>query len=173
MNNQAKIITLSKACTKCKAIKPLSEFYDDKRVKRDGKISRCKSCYVEHSSNYQKNLPEHRKQARREKYSTGDYAKSANYKKLYGITLDDVKRMHQSQMGLCDNRGCGKRIDIDNLKPHANKAVVDHCHTTGRVRGLLCFKCNTTLGLMEDKNVVLGLAEYLHKYGQTFAFRGN
>ncbi len=161
------VTPIGKECTKCKLVKPLSEYYDDKRVKSDGKFAQCKACKIKRDGAYQKNLPESKKQERRLKYSTGDYAKSANYKKLYGITLEDVKRMHQEQMGLCANRGCGTNIEIDRLPAHKNKAVVDHCHDTGKVRGLLCFKCNTSLGLLEDKNVVLGLTEYLHKHGKS------
>lgn len=164
MNDISLVIPIEKKCTKCHLVKPLSEYYDDKRVKRDGKFSQCKKCKVERDGVYQKNLSPERKRERTLKYATGDYAKSANYKKLYGITLEDVVKMHQEQMGLCANRGCGRSITIDRLPAHANKAVVDHNHTTGKVRGLLCYKCNTTLGLMEDKNVILGLTEYLHKY---------
>ncbi|MFE5535310.1 endonuclease VII domain-containing protein [Streptomyces sp. NPDC056492] len=39
---------------------------------------------------------------------------------------------------------------------------VDHCHKTGRVRGVLCFNCNTGLGLLKDSpDRILRAAEYL------------
>ncbi len=41
---------------------------------------------------------------------------------------------------------------------------MDHCHTTGRVRGLLCKRCNVALGLVDDKvNKLRGLISYLEK----------
>lgn len=45
------------------------------------------------------------------------------------------------------------------------KFAVDHCHTTGKVRGLLCSQCNTALGLMKDSPHRLKSAiRYLHKH---------
>lgn len=45
-------------------------------------------------------------------------------------------------------------------KPENGKALaVDHCHETGRVRGLLCSKCNTAIGLLKDSRELLQRAE--------------
>lgn len=163
------IVPFEKECTACGIKKPLTDFYKEKRIK-SGVGSQCKPCIVDKNRRYFSSLPKEAKEKQRARFKRGEYNRSAMYKKTYGITLDDVRKMHQDQMGLCANRGCGKEIDVDVPKAAKNKAVVDHCHTTGKVRGLLCFKCNTTLGLLEDKNVVLGLAEYLQKYDQKFAF---
>lgn len=55
----------------------------------------------------------------------------------YGLTEADVSRMHKSQGGRCA------------LCASAGPLVVDHCHDTGRIRGLLCVPCNTFLGRVE------------------------
>ncbi len=158
------VVPIEKACTKCGVVKLLSEFGREKRSKI-GKSSHCKVCRRSAVDSHYSGLSDEEKKRRRAPYVNGAYCRSANYKKLYGITLEDVRKMHQDQMGLCANRGCGQAIEVDKIiGPHKHKAVVDHNHETGKVRGLLCYKCNTSLGLLEDKNVVLGLTEYLHKY---------
>lgn len=59
-------------------------------------------------------------------------------KKRYGITPEERGTMEASQSGLCGI--CKKQARL----------VVDHDHVTGKVRGLLCFSCNTAIGLLGD-----------------------
>lgn len=74
-------------------------------------------------------------------------ANTAYLKREYGITMDDYDRMHASQNGLCAIcNGPGFTMG----KRHKMLLVVDHCHATGHVRGLLCHNCNRALGLMHD-----------------------
>lgn len=62
-------------------------------------------------------------------------------KKKYGVSLEDYELMLASQGGVCA---------ICAEAPGKGVLHVDHCHTTGRVRGLLCHKCNKALGLFAD-----------------------
>lgn len=49
-------------------------------------------------------------------------------------------------------------------RPPVKTLVVDHCHTTNKVRGILCEKCNQTLGLMDDKiEYLLNAVKYLEE----------
>jgi Autographiviridae endonuclease VII len=76
----------------------------------------------------------------------------------YGISLDDYNAMLAQQNGVCAI--CMKISD--------RTLSVDHCHTTGVVRGLLCRRCNTGLGCFEDQpSLVLRAFDYLG------AFRGD
>ncbi len=61
-----------------------------------------------------------------------------------GVTQDDYLRMHKEQSGRCGI--CHSRLRSRRYKAFA----VDHDHKTGRIRGLLCTKCNTGLGLFKD-----------------------
>lgn len=66
--------------------------------------------------------------------------------KSYGITYNDYKDMYAEQNGECAI--CKSHYTLEGYK--SEKLHVDHCHSTGKVRGLLCHKCNTALGLLKD-----------------------
>ncbi len=70
------------------------------------------------------------------------YTFSYRLKKNYNLDYNDYEKMVNSQKGLCAL--CGKENNV------GKKLFVDHCHKTKRVRGLLCFNCNTTLGKVND-----------------------
>ena len=75
-----------------------------------------------------------------------------NLKYRYGITEEQYDQMLEKQ-----NHTCA----ICNEKPKGNLAV-DHCHTTGKVRGLLCANCNKGLGMFkEDENRMKKAMQYL------------
>ena len=60
----------------------------------------------------------------------------------YGLTVAQYEAMHRRQGGKC-------KVCREPEKTNARLAV-DHCHTTGRVRGLLCKSCNWGIGLLKD-----------------------
>ena len=65
----------------------------------------------------------------------------------YGLTLEDYEEILAAQGGACAACG-GDEGDVQT----ANSAFlyVDHCHTTGKVRGLLCDGCNRAIGFLRD-----------------------
>ena len=74
----------------------------------------------------------------------------------YGITYRAYRLMYEEQNGLC--KICGGEGFIMNSDRHKMKLVIDHCHTTGKVRGLLCHNCNRALGLLQDSTANLQAA---------------
>lgn len=68
----------------------------------------------------------------------------------YGINEDDYNKLYDSQKGKCAI--CGKERKKYRLK---DGLVVDHCHNSGKVRGLLCSKCNLGIGNLEDSVLLL------------------
>ena len=69
--------------------------------------------------------------------------KGYELKKAYGITIEDFESMLEKQRGrcaICERPKPGGKGDWH----------VDHCHDTGRVRGLLCHFCNTAIGSLND-----------------------
>jgi hypothetical protein len=69
-----------------------------------------------------------------------EWRRKKDFREIYGMTLEDYDVMLAQQDGACA---------ICRRKPK-ERLVVDHCHATGQVRGLLCAKCNTGLGLYQD-----------------------
>lgn len=137
-----------KICSKCKAEKPLSEFH--KRANRPcGVRSMCKDCY--------KNYPTIKK--RRD-----NYMRNYDLNKSYGISIAEYDELFKKQNGkcaICNKTSSEKGM---NRKKHL---CVDHCHTTGKVRGLLCDQCNRAIGLLnEDLNVLNKAINYLKEHGQ-------
>lgn len=64
----------------------------------------------------------------------------------YGITPEQFAEMRDLQEGRCK---------ICNDTPTTRALSVDHCHTTKKVRGLLCHKCNAAIGLLKHEVSVL------------------
>ena len=132
-----------KKCSKCKETKDVSQF--NKRVNRaTGIQSQCKAC-ISASKVY-------------------DPEKSRQWLlKKYGINQEIFDELLNSQNNSCAI--CKVHIN-DAYKDASRKAqlCVDHCHTTGKVRGLLCDKCNRGIGLLQDNLSILKNAViYLEK----------
>ena len=71
--------------------------------------------------------------------------------KVYKITLEQYGQMEKEQGNSCAI--CQRKVD---------KLYVDHCHTSGQIRGLLCMNCNTALGHFQDNKETLNKAiQYL------------
>jgi len=139
-------------CGKCETKQDVSNFHKSSRNKT-GYQAWCKTCSKEWS-----NTPK-RKQQHRERYHANkdkhyyDYF----YKRTYGITSDQYNKMLEDQNGVCKIcfTGCLTK----------RRLAVDHCHVTGKVRGLLCVKCNSVLGQVGDNIKILEEAiKYLKEH---------
>lgn len=73
----------------------------------------------------------------------------SDLKQHYGITSECYQAMFIAQKGVCAT--CGQpETTIDYRTKQLKNLQVDHCHTTGKVRALLCKECNNALGLLHD-----------------------
>lgn len=77
-----------------------------------------------------------------------DKAKNSDLKRRFGIDLEEYKMLLEKQNYSC--KICGKHEDSSDYR-----LAVDHCHTTGKIRGLLCSPCNTALGSFKDDTDIL------------------
>lgn len=83
--------------------------------------------------------------------------RKVNLKRSYGISLEQYEEMLERQNGVC--AVCERKCSV-----HPNLSV-DHDHVTGKVRGLLCNKCNTALGkLRHDPKILRRAIAYLGLY---------
>lgn len=90
-------------------------------------------------------------------------AKNADLKKHYGITIDDYERMFDEQHGVCAI--CKKPERGYQRDSSPSSLVVDHCHATKNVRGLLCHHCNRGLGFFDhDPETLQAAIDYLLNY---------
>lgn len=89
----------------------------------------------------------------------------SHIKQTYGLTWEDYVSLYERCNGKCTI--CKTPVELmGRTKKHANVARIDHCHATGKVRGLLCNECNKGLGCFKDnieslKNAINYLEESL------------
>lgn len=143
---------MHKTCVRCGENKLHSEFYKEKRV-ADGLTARCKSCTKDCAQNSYENNKEVVKSRQKKKYCSVK-RRERTLMENYGMTPSDYDEMYQQQQGAC--KICEKNFD---------QLCVDHCHNTGKVRGLLCQKCNKAIGLLGDNlnylsNAITYIAEH-------------
>lgn len=157
-----------KVCSKCRIELPIANFYSEKR-RADKLCPHCKRCWGVYQSKYILDNPDKiratkRGYNQRNKSWLSEYiaewqrrnpskVQARNRRFRHGLSPEDVLALKELQQGKC--AGCLKEFS-------AIRECIDHCHSTGRIRGLLCQKCNTSLGMVDDKPETLRrLADYL------------
>ena len=116
-----------KVCSSCETVKSKCEFSKDKSSK-DGLSAYCNVCNRARSSAHGKSLA----------------GRNCRLKRSYGIDLEEYQKMLDSQGGVC------KICKSPEAKGRWRQFHVDHCHKNGHVRGILCNRCNTMLGMIDD-----------------------
>jgi hypothetical protein len=82
-----------------------------------------------------------------------EYNRTKDLKKRVGITLQEYDKLLKQQEMVC---AICKRVETrKNANGSTWSLSVDHCHTTGVIRGLLCGRCNTGLGMFLDDPTLL------------------
>jgi len=145
-----------KKCGKCKENQELGDFHKHKN-KKDGVSNTCKTCTKSYRKEYYKleDKDEKWRKQREDRRSNKDRERNRKYIHKYGITLTEYDTMVELQQNCCA---------ICGIPPVNERLVVDHCHTSGAIRGLLCGSCNRALGLFKDNISYLDNAKtYLNK----------
>jgi hypothetical protein len=136
----------TKICTNCGVEKDIIDFYlRGGSHSPNSRKSKCKTCDIARVRKRHQDNPER--------------TKNNDLKRLYGITLNEYNQMLADQNYKC--------ITCGTTEPGGKhgKFMVDHSHITGKVRGLLCKRCNIALGEVGDNIQTLQkMIEYLNAY---------
>jgi len=133
------MLAVEKVCSGCGESKSLDEFHKNSKS-LDERQSACKSCQIERNQKWSAANKDYKKQRDRQWYTTNkDQINSRRRTLRYGLTEDQYQSMIRDQAGCCGI--CNQLTET---------LVVDHCHNTGDVRGLLCNRCNINLGGLGD-----------------------
>lgn len=134
-----------RVCIKCKQKKPLDEFSVDNtrrgKIKRQSTCKLCKNAYGRH------------------RYKTVPEYKERTWKRQnINITFEEYTKLLKEANNSCQI--C--KVHEDQLEI---KLSVDHDHTTGAIRGLLCSKCNSAISFLQDDPVIIEAAlAYITKH---------
>lgn len=144
-----------KWCPRCEACKPLETFGANKRT-HDGKQNLCKLCAVAAvTASRTKDPTSHRRSSKAWKENNPERAADARVKRTYGLEHGSYAAMFAAQGGACAI--CGTTDRGPRSRFH-----IDHCHDTGKVRGLLCSRCNTGIGQFKhDPERIRSAVEYV------------
>lgn len=157
-----------KTCTTCSLEQSINHFYKDNKSP-DGKRAQCKSCVkIVKQKYFHANRERELKKLKDWKVNNPDKVKAANIRNLYGIDSAQYKSLIDSQSNCCAI--CNKH-QSENITDKRNNKIrdlsVDHDHSTGAVRGLLCYHCNLAVGMLKDSIVIAqSLVEYLRAHGK-------
>lgn len=129
----------AKVCRRCGATKPVEEFSRSRMGVR-GPVyrSECKPCNTALVRQWQRENVE----------KTERNSRSQNLKP-YGLTLEEYNERLAEQGGVCAICLAPER-DSHGRTGRVFSLAVDHDHSTGRIRGLLCQRCNRAIGLLND-----------------------
>lgn len=140
----------TKICKKCKKEKSLSDFYKDSS-KKDGLQNKCKECckkyYQSHKKQHKKTMANWRKM---NPVAIKKHQLTTRYKIPKNKIEDVYKKVVNGQCMIC------------GAKARERSLHVDHDHSTGKIRGVLCVLCNSGIGkLKESKEILLKAITYL------------
>lgn len=138
---------ISRQCPDCGVRKALTEFHKD-ATRKNGRKVYCKACNAAQVSSWSKADPERRARVQRQ----------TRLNTLYGVTPKEFDAMLDAQ-----GNGCEVCYGVN---ADGRSLAVDHDHKTGKVRALLCSRCNIALGLVEEDPCRLrALADYVERFG--------
>lgn len=140
-----------KTCSRCHVAQPRANFFSDKS-RKDGLSYQCKTCKTETNLATRKRYRDQYREKYEKPASKRYYEKNRKVvldrrrehmlKTLYGMSSADYDALLDKQEGRCaicrEECATGKML------------AVDHCHSTGKVRGLLCARCNRGIGNFDD-----------------------
>ena len=170
----------TKRCSRCGEVKPTTDYYRD-RSRSDGLQNYCKPCDNARKGRFRSNNQERESAKRSEEYKRNKdkerehgrawYRKNSgeawfkekgrawrlNFK--YGLTIEALQSLIKGQDNKC--KCCGIEMDAYGSMKGERSPVVDHCHETNMVRGIICSSCNSAEGHIRDRAHLISLGRYM------------
>jgi len=167
---------LTKICATCKVEKSSDCFHKAKKEK-DGLQYRCTDCGKKyHADRYSNQKEKIRGQITAYRAGNKDklneagrvwriknpdkvkqYQRTSNLKKNFGLSIVDYEKMAAAQNNVCAICLTPETF-VHKAKGQVARLAVDHCHASGKIRKLLCARCNRALGLFEDNPALMASA---------------
>lgn len=145
-------------CTQCKETKTLDHF-GKRKHSSTGRRTRCKNCECKNTRRWYHSIDEEARQQYVQKHSHS--TRNRRIKSKFGIDVTMYDELFEKQNGVCAI--CGNPQNRKDTK-HLS---IDHCHTTGNVRALLCNSCNLGIGQFQDNEMfILSAIQYLLNHHQ-------
>lgn len=134
-------------CIKCLIDKPEKEMVKD-IGKKVGYRKICYNCQNKRLKVY--------REKNRDRIKNNSY--KYNIKSRYNLSMNEYENMKKSQNNLC------KICNGKNKKTTRDRLCIDHCHKTGKIRGLICDSCNNGIARFnEDISILKNAIKYLIK----------
>lgn len=152
----------SQACQRCKQSKPITFFRKNKRSPT-GINQNCRKCCTEYGKEWREDKRDASRIIAKAAYWRNPEAgrrraRIGNFRKKYGLTVAEVDGMliaQNNNCAICERSLLGK------------KANVDHDHSTGKIREILCTRCNLGIGYFEESSdIFFKCIEYLKRHGK-------
>lgn len=119
------------------------------RIKNEKWRNENRSAYRQSAARYRRNHP--------------DRTKNYRLRTKYGISIEEYYSLLKKQNGKCAICG-NEETATHNFYKQKQDLAVDHCHKTGKIRGLLCQDCNRGIGKFhEDITILKNAIEYLQR----------
>ncbi len=137
-----------KTCRLCKVEKVETDFYAHPDTK-DRLSSHCKKCNIKASAESLSRNP-----LRKQGGFLRRYWKGVSWQ----VALQKYNELLEKQGGVCAICGNSEKVSFNGK---TIRLAVDHCHTTGKIRGILCRDCNIAEGLLKTPEIVDKLSAYM------------
>lgn len=150
------VTTTHKQCSLCLEIKANDDFYrDSAKYSSNGRHSMCRKCKDAATYKWREQNKKHYNEmcrvSNKKRYPEARLAR-------YGLTNEWFVKTLEAQGGVCAIPGCGKKATSKRT------LAVDHEHYSNKVRGILCYKCNRDMNVVDDEAHLAKLIEYKKRY---------
>lgn len=156
----------AKTCATCKSSK-VAEHFGKCRASLDGLQYDCKMCQrtasrARYAADLETSRAYSKERAARRRVRSPEKVREARLRWAHGVGVEVYNTFLEKQGGVC---AVCKQAETNKFKGKVRDLCLDHDHTTGKKRGLLCVRCNRALGLLrDDPSVVRNMLEYISEH---------